>query len=68
MLLADLEALIDPVTRGDPESPLRWTSKSTRALVGGAAGDGPPGQRLRGAAAAARGRLDVGFLPDGVLD
>jgi len=27
-----LEALVDPVTRGDPESPLRWTSKSTRAL------------------------------------
>jgi hypothetical protein len=27
-----LERLVDPVTRGDPESPLRWTSKSTRAL------------------------------------
>jgi hypothetical protein len=27
-----LEALVDPVTRGDPESPLRWTCKSTRAL------------------------------------
>jgi hypothetical protein len=27
-----LEALVDPVTRGDPESELRWTSKSTRAL------------------------------------
>ena len=25
-----LEALVDPVTSGDPESPLRWTSKSTR--------------------------------------
>src|SRR5689334_22634491 len=23
-----LDALIDPVTRGDPESPLRWTCKS----------------------------------------
>ncbi len=32
-LLADLEALVDPVTRGDPESPLRWTSKSTRKLA-----------------------------------
>ena len=31
-LLAALEALIDPVTRGDPESPLRWTCKSTRRL------------------------------------
>ena len=28
-----LERLVDPVTRGDPESPLRWTSKSTRKLA-----------------------------------
>jgi hypothetical protein len=28
-----LEALIDPVMRGDPESPLRWTCKSTRRLA-----------------------------------
>jgi Rhodopirellula transposase DDE domain len=28
-----LDALVDPVTRGDPESPLRWTSKSTRKLA-----------------------------------
>ena len=27
-----LEQLVDPVTRGDPESPLRWTCKSTREL------------------------------------
>ena len=27
-----LDKLIDPVTRGDPESPLRWTCKSTRLL------------------------------------
>jgi hypothetical protein len=27
-----LEKLVDPVTRGDPESPLRWTCKSTSAL------------------------------------
>jgi hypothetical protein len=32
-LLTALEALIDPVTRGDPESPLRWTCKSTRRLA-----------------------------------
>jgi len=31
-LKGDLERLIDPVTRGDPESPLRWTSKSVRKL------------------------------------
>jgi hypothetical protein len=32
-LLAALEAVIEPVTRGDPESPLRWTCKSTRRLA-----------------------------------
>lgn len=31
-LVPALEALVDPVTRGDPESPLRWTAKSTHAL------------------------------------
>jgi Rhodopirellula transposase DDE domain len=31
-LLADLERLIEPLTRGDPESPLRWTCKSLRRL------------------------------------
>jgi len=28
-----LEGLVEPLARGDPESPLRWTSKSTRALA-----------------------------------
>ena len=32
-LRAALEALIEPMTRGDPESPLRWTCKSTRRLA-----------------------------------
>src|SRR6202040_2701903 len=32
-LLADLEALVEPTTRGDPESPLRWTCKSMRRLA-----------------------------------
>ena len=32
-LLADLDHLIDPVTRGDPESALRWTCKSTYHLA-----------------------------------
>ena len=32
-LKADIEALISPYTRGDPESPLRWTCKSTRKLA-----------------------------------
>jgi transposase len=32
-LLAALEALVEPDTRGDPLSPLRWTCKSTRHLA-----------------------------------
>jgi hypothetical protein len=32
-LLRDLEALVEPLTRGDPMSPLRWTCKSTRQLA-----------------------------------
>jgi transposase len=32
-LLEALDALIEPGTRGDPESPLRWTLKSTRKLA-----------------------------------
>ncbi len=32
-LLDDLEALVEPLTRGDPMSPLRWTCKSTHKLA-----------------------------------
>jgi Rhodopirellula transposase DDE domain len=32
-LVSDLEKLVDPMTRGDPESPLRWTCQSTRNLA-----------------------------------
>lgn len=32
-LLPALERLVDPVTRGDPESPLRWTCKSSYELA-----------------------------------
>lgn len=32
-LIAALQALVDPATRGDPESPLLWSSKSTRELA-----------------------------------
>ena len=31
-MLSRLEQLVEPTTRGDPESPLRWTCKSTREL------------------------------------
>ncbi len=32
-LVTALEALVDPLARGDPESPLRWTTKSTYQLA-----------------------------------
>ena len=32
-LVAALEKLVNPATRGDPQSPLRWTCKSTRILA-----------------------------------
>jgi hypothetical protein len=32
-LMSDLESLVEPTTRGDPESPLRWTCKSLRVLA-----------------------------------
>src|SRR5215475_13179022 len=32
-LVNRLEAVIDAKTRGDPESPLRWTCKNTRAIA-----------------------------------
>ena len=39
-LAAALERLVDPDTRGDPESPLRWTIKSTRQLSAALSGQG----------------------------
>ena len=32
-LVADLDALVEPTASGDPDSPLRWTSKSVRHLA-----------------------------------
>ena len=32
-LVVDLDGLVEPLTRGDPESPLRWTCKSVRKLA-----------------------------------
>jgi hypothetical protein len=37
-----LERLVEPVTRGDPESPLRWTCKSTRKLAEELSAEGHP--------------------------
>lgn len=41
-LPAALDALIEPTTRGDPESPLRWTCKSTRQLAAALTAQGHP--------------------------
>lgn len=41
-LLTALEALVEPFTRGDPESPLRWTSKSTTKLAAALTAGGHP--------------------------
>ena len=41
-LAAALDALVDPATRGDPESPLRWTCKSTRMLAAALTAAGHP--------------------------
>jgi DNA-binding phage protein len=32
-IVQEVEQLVDPLTRGDPQSPLRWTCKSTRQLA-----------------------------------
>ena len=41
-LLVVLEALVDPDTRGDPRSPLRWTCKSVRQLAEALSQQGHP--------------------------
>jgi len=45
--MAALEALVDPATRGDPMSPLRWTTKSTRQLADALSADGHPVSHVR---------------------
>ena len=49
-LLCALESLVEPLTRGDPQSPLRWTCKSLRVL---AAELGRQGHRISHAGVAA---------------
>ncbi len=41
-LLQALDRLVDPDTRGDPDSPLRWTCKSTRELAEALTAQGHP--------------------------
>jgi DDE family transposase len=46
-LVAALEALVDPDSRGDPESPLRWTTKSVRKLAATLSAAGHPVSHVR---------------------
>jgi hypothetical protein len=68
-LTAELKKLVDPETRGDPMSPLVWTTKSTRNLAGALTAAGHPvsdrtvarmlagmGFSLQGSAKVAEGR------------
>jgi hypothetical protein len=41
-LVEALDRLVDPDTRGDPDSPLRWTTKSTRQLAEALTAQGHP--------------------------
>ncbi len=45
-LLRDLLALVDPSTRGDPQSPLRWTSKSLSELQSALKDNGHTASRM----------------------
>lgn len=64
-LATALEELVDPETRGDPESPLRWTSTSTRALAAALTERGHPvsswtvGKLLREAGYSLQGNAKV---------
>src|SRR3954467_299233 len=46
-LLRDLDALVEPTARGDPQSPLRWTCKSTPRLAKELAAQGHQVSRRR---------------------
>ena len=54
-LLVALDRLVEPDTRGDPESPLRWTCKSTRELAEALTAQGIRSATTRWAAAARAG-------------
>ena len=46
-LLGALDALVEQESRGDPESPLRWTCKSTRQLARALSAAGHPTSHVR---------------------
>src|SRR5215471_14008977 len=47
-LVVDLERIVAPTTRGDPEQPLRWTIKSLRQIAQGLERAGPLHQPYEG--------------------
>lgn len=47
-LLDDLESLVDPVTRGDPQSPLRWKTLSTTRVGSTTPSNGTSGESTHG--------------------
>jgi hypothetical protein len=57
VLVPALLALVEPYERGDPESPLRWTTKSLRHLAGELARRGHPVSAPMAGKLAARERL-----------
>ena len=77
---AGLEKLVDPLTRGDPCSPLRWTCKSRARLTGALVKAGWQGKTLRsfqtivdsigntrtGAGLRVKAKLDKRTYPTGV--
>src|ERR1019366_5955844 len=58
-LVTAVRALVDPETRGDPESPLRWTTKSTANLADALTGAGRQLQE-RGEAVSPESRTRTG--------
>ena len=63
-LLAALEALIQPTTRGDPELPLRWTCKSTEKVGGRVDATEPSGPCAHRGQVVARGGLQPAREPE----
>ena len=62
-LREDLERLVEPVTRGDPESPLRWTCKSVRKLAKELQAQGHQVSHRVGERVAARAGLQLASQP-----
>ena len=62
-LSVELDRLVAPLTRGDPQSPLRWTCKSTSHLAQELSLQGHPISARAVGATAERGRLQLAGQP-----